>query len=60
MEYRVLRRDAAMAVVEEKLQINPCYNAVGRECLKNSIKIKKVMMPEVRTIEQQAFLAVPL
>lgn len=42
MEYRVLSRDAAMAVVEEKLQIDPCYNAVGRECLKNSIKIKRL------------------
>ena len=55
MEYRILSREDALANVSVEYKIDSCYQAMGEECLKNNIKIRKVMLPEIQVIESQAF-----
>lgn len=48
MEYNVLVRRVAVESVSEKYQVDSGYDAIGKECLKNNIKVKQIMMPEIR------------
>ena len=57
MEYNVLVRRVAVESVSEKYQVDSGYDAIGKECLKNNIKVKQIMMPEIRKIGQQAFFS---
>lgn len=42
MEYNVLVRRVAVESVSEKYQVDSGYDAIGKECLKNNIKVKQI------------------
>lgn len=53
MEDNVLIRRVAVESVSEKYQVDSGYDVIGKECLKNNIKVKQITMPEIRRIGQQ-------
>lgn len=57
MEDNVLIRRVAVESVSEKYQVDSGYDVIGKECLKNNIKVKQITMPEIRRIGQQAFFS---
>ena len=52
MEDNVLIRRVAVESVSEKYQVDSGYDVIGKECLKNNIKVKQITMPEIRRIFQ--------
>ena len=57
MEDNVLIRRVEVESVSEKYQVDSGYDVIGKECLKNNIKVKQITMPEIRRIGQQAFFS---
>ena len=42
MEDNVLIRRVAVESVSEKYQVDSGYDVIGKECLKNNIKVKQI------------------
>lgn len=55
MEDNVLIRRVAVESVSEKYQVDSGYDVIGKECLKNNIKVKQITMPEIRRIGFQLY-----
>ena len=55
MGYRTLGRRTAIEMVGENYESDSFYRVVGKGCLKNNIKIKGIILSEVRIIEEEAF-----